>query len=281
MMVWSIFALAYNLLHGYTGLTSLGHGLFFGAGMYGVAFSFRYLGVDGLGGLAIGAAGAMLVATVVGFLSLRVRGLYFLILTLIFSMVFYAAALSYPQISGGSSGLVLELPGLLGGGTLVTLLKPVSDFYVVLAFLAGIWALVLRIVRSPVGLVLQGIRENEERARLLGYHVERYKLFAFALSGLLSGIAGALYTSVFRFAAPEFLNVPTSVNVLMWTLVGGAGTVLGPVVGTFLMISVVDYVSSFTSSFLIVVGVVLIVTVTRVRRGLVGSILSWLSRRGS
>jgi branched-chain amino acid transport system permease protein len=223
----------------------------------------------------------MLVATVVGYLSLRVRGLYFLILTLIFSMAFYAAALNYPHISGGSSGLVLELSGFLGGGQFVTLLKPVVDFYVVLTFLAAIWALVLRIVRSPVGLALQGIRENEERARLLGYNVERYKLFAFAVSGLLSGIAGALYASVFRFAAPEFLNVPTSVNVLVWTLVGGAGTALGPVVGTFLMISVVDFLSSFTSSFLIVVGVVLIVAVTGLRRGLVGSILSRVSRRGS
>lgn len=277
MMIWSIFALAYNLLFGYTGLVSLGHGLFFGAGMYAAALSLIYLGADAWSALAIGGGGATLVSAVIGYLSIRVRGLYFLIVTLIFSMTFYLAALNYPEVTGGSGGLVLTIPNFAFANVAFSILDPVVNFYLVLIVLGISWGILARIGTSPVGKVLQAVRENEERTRLLGYNVERYKLFAFIVSGLFSGLAGALYAFSFRFAGPQFMDVVTSVNVLVWTLVGGAGTVLGPVVGTFLMVAVVDYTSSLTSSFLIVVGAVLLVIVSAARKGIVGTLRSRLA----
>jgi branched-chain amino acid transport system permease protein len=272
IMIWCIFAIAYNLLFGYTGLTSLGHALFFGAGMYAFAYSIMYLKTSVLAAILLTFISACLFSILIGLIAVRVKGVYFLIITLVLSMAFYSAALNYPEISGGSDGLVLRMPDLNLFGFKFSILDPTVNYYLVWIFLTLSHISLTFLTTSPFGTVLKGIRENEQRARLVGYDVHSYRLLAFTISGTFSGLAGSMYALSFRFAGPQLMTITASVNVLVWTLVGGAATILGPLIGTIVTVLVVDYISSETTGFLIFVGLLLVLVTKFAPRGIVGTI---------
>lgn len=274
IMVLACYAMGYNLLLGYTGLMSLGHAMFFAAGMYGCGLGIYYLGMGPVSGFAFGVGCALGFAALFGLLALRTSGVAFLIVTMMFGQAVYLTILYFNTITLGDQGFVLSdrLPPLLVD----------DDARYNLAFalfsvcLLGCWAL----VRSPMGRVLVAIRENEARTRLLGYDTRAYKLLALVLSGGMAGAAGALYALLFAYVGASFAAILWSISPLLWTLLGGAGTTLGPLLGTGIMFYLEDLSRDWTSAYLFVVGAVLLALVLFFPKGLLGSLrerkLGWL-----
>jgi branched-chain amino acid transport system permease protein len=283
ILVLATFAMGYNILFGYAGLLSLGHAMFFAAGLYGAGLTVAHLGwavplafVAGLG------CGGLLSLTV-GLLSLRTSGVAFMIVTMMFAQVFYLAILYFAPWTGGDQGLVLPQQArmlALGGGPPLDLADPQVRYLAALALFAVVLLIVLAVVRSPYGRVLVAIRENEERTKMLGYDTFASKLAAVVLSGLVCAAAGAAYALLFGYVGANFAGVQYSILPLLWVLVGGAATVLGPLLGTLAMYYVIDIASGYTTAYLLIVGVVLIILVLFFPKGILGSIrqrwLGWL-----
>ncbi len=282
VMVFGTYAIGYNLLLGYTGLMSLGHAMFFAAGMYATGLTVYYLGAGAAEGFLLGLVASVALATLMGLLTLRTGGVSFLIATMLFAQVFYLTTLYFNRITGGDQGLVLA--GRLRPVHLWTVHAAFSDptlkYNAALAVFALCFLLTLWLVRSPVGRVLIAIRENEERTRLLGYDTFRYKLLAFVVSGGISGMAGSIYTLLFSYLGSSFASILYSIYPLLWALLGGVGTTLGPLVGTSAMTYIVDAASGMTDSYLIVVGAALVLIVMKFPTGLMGGLrtrwLPWL-----
>jgi branched-chain amino acid transport system permease protein len=272
IMVLAAYAVGYNVLLGYTGLMSLGHAMFFAAGMYGTGLTIQHLGVGVAAGFVAGAVAGLAVAALVGLLTLRTTGPAFLIVTMMLAQAFYLATLYWNDVTGGDQGFILARLHLELGGRRLALADPAVKYNVALAVFAVCLVASLWIARSPVGRVLVAVRENEERTRLLGYDPARYRLLAMLVSGLLAAIAGSVYTLLFSYVGSAFAGILYSIYPLLWTLLGGAGTVLGPLVGTLVMTYVVDVTSGFTTAYLLVVGVVLVVMVLWAPAGIVGGI---------
>jgi branched-chain amino acid transport system permease protein len=274
IMVLAVYATGYNLLLGYTGLMSLGHAMFFASGMYGTGLPVYYLGVGAPVAFGAGLLASALVAAAVGLVGLRATGVAFLIVTLMFSQAFYLATLYFNEITLGDQGFVLagSLQPLALGPLRLAFADPVVKYNVALLVFAAALLLSLALTRSPVGRVLVAIRENEERTRLLGYDTFGYKLLAMIASGTMSGAAGSAYTLSFSYVGSTFASILFSIYPLLWTLVGGSGTTIGPLVGAALMTYLVDLASGLTSSYLLVVGAVLLGLVLWFPAGLVGGI---------
>lgn len=282
IMLLAIYASGYNLLFGYTGLLSLGHAMFFAAGLYTAAIGTTLVG------LAIPEAFLMAVllgavfSLVVGLVALRVSGVAFMIVTLMFSQAAFLTVLYFGQYTRGDEGIVIPdiIRNFTIAGVSIELTSASLRYNLALAFLALALATCLAIVRSPTGHVLVAIRENEDRTSMLGYNVARYKLFAFVVSGTLSAIAGAAYAFMFAYAGSTLASIQYSIYPLLWTLLGGAATILGPVLGTAIMFALVDVASSFTNANLLAVGVVLILLVLFFPKGILGTVrqrwLPWL-----
>jgi branched-chain amino acid transport system permease protein len=228
--IFSIFALSYNLLLGYTGIVSFGHALFFGSGAYLVGLLLKHAGTGpavAAGGILSAAVFALLVSLVIGAVSLRVREVYFAMLTLAFGELFYIAALKWRGITGGEDGFSFSVPAGLSDRVV---------FYYLALFVFALVLLFLRIfVSSPTGAVLQAIRENEHRAEALGYDVFRYKLFSTVVAGILAALAGGLYGLQQRFVSAAVLSLEKTMDALLMTIIGGSGTLLGPVAGAALV----------------------------------------------
>jgi branched-chain amino acid transport system permease protein len=274
IMVLGAYAAGYNVLFGYTGLMSLGHATFFAAGMYATGLLVYYAGAGAVPAFAVGLVASVAVSIFIGLVTLRTGGVAFLIVTMMFAQVFYLTTLYFNRITGGDQGLILagRLPPLRLGSLQAAFAEPAVKYNVALAVFAACFLLSLWLVRSPAGRVLIAVRENEERTRLLGYNTFAYKLFALALSGGLSGMAGSAYTLLFSYLGASFASVLFSIYPLLWTLLGGAGTTIGPVVGTAVMTYIIDLASGVTDSYLIVVGVALVLIVMRFPAGIVGTI---------
>jgi branched-chain amino acid transport system permease protein len=272
IMVLAAYALGYNVLLGYTGLMSLGHAMFFAAGMYGTGLTVHHLGFGVAAGFLAGAVAGLIVAGVVGLLTLRTTGPAFLIVTMMLAQAFYLATLYFNDVTGGDQGFILAGLHLELAGYHFALAEPAVKFNVALAVVAACLLVSLGITRSPVGRVLVAVRENEERTRLLGYNTYRYRLLAVLLSGLLASVAGSAYTLLFSYVGSSFAGILYSIYPLLWTLLGGAGTVLGPLVGTLVMTYVVDITSGFTTAYLLVVGAALVVMILWAPAGIVGGI---------
>jgi branched-chain amino acid transport system permease protein len=272
IMVLAAYAVGYNILLGYTGLMSLGHAMFFAAGMYGTGLAIRHLGFGVAAGFLVGAVSGLAAAGLVGLITHRATGPAFLIVTMMLAQAFYLATLYFNAVTGGDQGFILTGLQIDLAGLRLPLAQPAVKYNVALVVLAACLLVSLWITRSPVGRVLAAVRENEERTRLLGYNTPRYRLLAVLLSGLLSGGAGAAYTLLFSYVGSSFAGILYSIYPLLWTLLGGAGTVLGPLVGTFLMTYVVDITSSFTTGYLFVVGAALVVMILWAPAGIVGGI---------
>ncbi|MBI4610524.1 MAG: branched-chain amino acid ABC transporter permease [Candidatus Rokubacteria bacterium] len=276
IMLLAAYAIGYNVLLGYTGLMSLGHALFFAAGMYGTGLSVYYWGFPPAPALAVGIAASVLLAAAVGWIALRTAGVSFLIVTMMFAQAFYLATLYFNTITMGEQGFVLsaQLAPLRLGGRDFAFSDPVVKYNAAFVVFALCLVLTVWLTRSPIGRILVAVRENEGRTRLLGYNTFNYKLLALLISAGISGAAGATYTLVFAYVGSSFASILYSIYPLLWTLLGGAGTTLGPLVGTAAMTYVVDIASELTSSYLLVVGAALVALVVWFPAGAMGHLRS-------
>jgi branched-chain amino acid transport system permease protein len=274
IMVLATYALGYNVLLGYTGLMSLGHAMFFASGLYGTGLGVYYLGLGPIEALVAGLAASVLLALVIGSLSLRTTGVAFLIVTMLFAQVCFLATLYFNTVTGGDQGLVLtgRLRPIALGGASIALSLPAAKYNLAWLLFTGALLVSVWMVRSPIGRVWIGIRENEERTRMLGYDPFAYKLLAVLASAAISGLAGGMYALLFSYVGSSFASVLYSIYPLLWTLLGGVGTVIGPLIGTGLMTYLIDVTSGITSSYLFLVGIVLVVLVIRLPQGIMGGV---------
>ncbi|MBA4098180.1 MAG: branched-chain amino acid ABC transporter permease [Rhodospirillum sp.] len=278
IMVLATYGIGYNILIGYTGLLSLGHAMFFAAGLYAAGLTVHYFGIDPVSAFLLGALAALVFATAVGLLALRTIGVSFMIVTMMFAQACFLLILYFNEVTRGDEGIVLSEAARQVGS--LSLTNPTVRYNLALALFAGVLVLCLVLIRSRVGRVLIAIRENEDRVKMLGYHTFRYKLLAMALSGLLSGAAGASYALMFGYVGATFASIEYSIFALLWVLLGGAGTVLGPIVGALLMFYLVEWTGEVTQSYRIVVGAALVLLTLFFPKGILGTLrekrLRWL-----
>lgn len=276
IMVLAIYAMGYNLLFGYTGLLSLGHAMFFAAGMYGFGLTVKLAGLPIPLAFVFGIVCAGALAAVIGFLALRTAGVAFMIVTLMFAQVGYLVILYFGTYTRGDEGFVLQQAERSFAG--IDFTSDTGRFLTALILFGVCFLALSRLVQSPFGKTLVAIRENEERATMLGYHTDRFKWQTMVLSGAVSGIAGAAYALLFGYVGASFAAVPYSIFPLLWVLLGGAGTMIGPLIGVFLMFYLVDFLSGITSAYLLVVGAVLVLLTMFAPQGLGGVLRSRVFR---
>jgi len=276
MLCFALFACAFNLLLGYTGLLSFGHAAFFGGAAYFTAHSVKEWGLPPELGLIVGMIGAALLGLVMGLLAIRRQGIYFAMVTLALSQMFFFFCLQAPFTHGEDGIQGVPRGHFLG---VVDLYQPLNMYYFVLAvFLIGVFA-IWRIVHSPFGMILRSIRENEPRAISLGYGVGRYKLAAFVMSAALAGLAGGLKSLVFQFATLTDVTWQMSGEVILMTLLGGIGTMVGPIVGAGLVIALQNSLATSQFPVTVVTGAIFMICVLVFRRGIVGEVIALASRR--
>ena len=270
ILVLAAYGVGYNILFGYTGLLSLGHALFFSAGLYASGLSIYHLDYD-IGQSIILAIGiSAFISFLIGFLALRTIGVSFMIVTLMFSQIAYLSILYFGSITRGDEGFVIQQSSRIFFS--LDLSNPTIRYYSALLIFSLCIFINLWIAKSSFGRVLIAIRENSDRALMLGYNVHLYKLFAVIISGTISGLAGACYGILFGYVGASFAAVPYSIFPLLWVLIGGAGTVLGPLVGAIFMFYLIDYASDITDAYMIIVGITLLVVTLYARRGLLGEL---------
>ncbi len=280
ILIWGLLAMSSDLLMGYTGLVSFGHSVFFGLGMYGAAAALLWTAKPNLWlALVCGLAAAAAVAAFVAYFATRLRDIYFAITTLIFSQIFYVIIFTWTSVTGGENGLTFERPPLAIPGLFSVRFTATTLHWFVLAVVTASYLVLRRITQSPFGMVLQSIRENEARTRAIGYPVERYKIVAVMISGLFAGLAGVLYAAQNEFAAPDFVFFLVSGEVVIYNVIGGIGTLVGPIVGAGFFILLREGLSRFfTEYYLIPEGMIFIAMVIFMPQGLLGFMRRWLNR---
>lgn len=292
LMCFALFAAAFNLLLGYTGMLSFGHAAFLGGAAYVTGYAIKVWGLTPEVGLLLGTAGGAFLGLIVGFFAIRRTGIYSTMITLALAQMLFFVALQAP-FTGGEDGLQSVPRGMLFG--LVDLKNDLVLYYIVLAIVVAAFLLIVRTVHSPFGQVLKAIKENEPRATSLGYDTNRFKLLAFVLSAALSGLAGALKTLVMGFATLSDVHWTASGHVVLMTLLGGLGTLSGPLVGSAVVVLLenklgevghflaetthIDWFNTLGESVTMVTGLIFVVCVLAFRRGIMGEIIAWLTRR--
>ncbi|HKL66018.1 MAG TPA: branched-chain amino acid ABC transporter permease [Roseovarius sp.] len=270
VMVLASYAIGYNLLFGYAGLLSLGHALFFASGMYGAGLLVQHGGATAGIAMLAGTAAAAVVSAALALVALRTRGVAFMIVTLMFAQAGFLTILQFSEWTGGDEGFVLPQAGrMLLGFDLST---PDARYLAALALFAACLLGSLALARAPFGRVLVAIRENEERARMLGYDTQAHKRVAMILSGTISGAAGAAYAILFGYVGATFAEVQYSILPLLWVLLGGAGTVLGPFIGALFMFYLIDIASGWTTAHMLIAGVALVGLTLYAPQGLMGEV---------
>ncbi|RID99606.1 branched-chain amino acid ABC transporter permease [Simplicispira hankyongi] len=292
LMCFALFAAAFNLLLGYTGMLSFGHAAFLGGAAYVTGYAIKVWGLTPEVGLLLGTAGGAFLGLIVGFFAIRRTGIYSTMITLALAQMLFFVALQAP-FTGGEDGLQSVPRGMLFG--LIDLKNDLVLYYIVLAIVVAAFLLIVRTVHSPFGQVLKAIKENEPRATSLGYDTNRFKLLAFVLSAALSGLAGALKTLVMGFATLSDVHWTASGHVVLMTLLGGLGTLSGPLVGSAVVVLLenklgevghflaetthIDWFNTLGESVTMVTGLIFVVCVLAFRRGIMGEIIAWLTRR--
>ncbi|SHJ67847.1 branched-chain amino acid transport system permease protein [Aureimonas altamirensis DSM 21988] len=267
LLCFALFASAFNLLLGYTGLLSFGHAAFFGGAAYITAHAVKVWGLSPELGILVGMAGAAVLGLVMGFLAIRRQGIYFAMVTLALAQMFFFFCLQAP-FTHGEDGIQAVPRGTLFG--FLDLGQSLNMYYFVLAvFLIGMFA-IYRIVHSPFGMIMKSIRENENRAISLGYSVNSYKLAAFVMSATLAGLAGSVKALVFQFATLTDVAWQMSGEVILMTLLGGIGTMLGPFFGAAIVVTLQNYLATSSFPVTIITGLIFMVCVLVFRRGIVG-----------
>jgi branched-chain amino acid transport system permease protein len=272
ILIWGLLAMSSDILIGYAGMVSFGHSVFFGLGIYGAATALLAVSPPNLWlAILLGLLGAGGVAVFVAYFATRLRDIYFAITTLVFSQIFYVVIFTWTAVTGGENGLYFSQPPLAIPGLFSLKFSTESLHWFVLAVVVVSYLLVRRITQSPFGMVLQSIRENEPRTRAIGYHVERYKIVAVMLSGLFAGLAGTLYAIQNKFAAPDFVFFLVSGEVVIFNVMGGVGTLVGPFVGAAFFLLMREGLSRFWSEYyLIPLGIVFTAMVIFMPQGLMG-----------
>ncbi|WP_018632455.1 branched-chain amino acid ABC transporter permease [Neomegalonema perideroedes] len=275
-LCFALFACAFNLLLGYTGLLSFGHAAFFGGAAYFTGHAAKEWGLTPELAILVGAAGAAGLGLIIGFLAIRRQGIYFAMITLALSQMFYFICLRSP-FTKGEDGLQGVPRGKLFG--VFDLAPSLNMYYFVLAvFVLGL-LIIWRFVNSPFGMILRAIRENEPRAVSLGYDVARYKLIAFVMSAALTGLAGGVKALVFQFATLTDVTWQMSGEVILMTLLGGIGTLIGPILGAGVVVTLQNYFATSQFPVTIITGAVFMICVLLFRRGIVGEF--YASRLGA
>ena len=270
IMVLATYAIGYNLLFGYTGLLSLGHAMFFAAGMYGMALTIKHLGFSPAPALLAGIGAGLVLSLAVGALALRTAGVAFMIVTLMFAQAVYLIILYFGEYTRGDEGFVIQQAERVLWG--LDLSEPSTRYFAALVLFAVCLGVSLRVIERPFGKVLIAIRENEDRAQMLGYNTFGYKLGAVVLSGTISAAAGASYGLLFGYAGASFATVQYSVLPLLWVLLGGAGTIIGPFIGALFTFYLIDIASDLTTAHMLIVGVVLVLLTLFARQGIGGEL---------
>ncbi|HKL56710.1 MAG: branched-chain amino acid ABC transporter permease [Roseovarius sp.] len=270
IMVLASYAIGYNILFGYTGLLSLGHALFFAAGMYGMGLTIQHAGFSPAPALLAGLLAGLLVSAGLAVLALRTSGVAFMIVTLMFAQAGYLSILYFGEYTRGDEGFVIQTAQRMLWG--IDLSDPTNRYLAALLLFSVCLGLSLWLVRAPFGRVLVAIRENEERVRMLGYDTHAHKLGAMIVSGTISALAGAVYGLLFGYAGASFASVQYSIFPLLWVLLGGAGTVLGPFLGTLFMFYLIDLSSGLTTAYMLIAGVALVVLTLFAPQGLAGEL---------
>ena len=264
--IFAIFGLGLNLLLGYTGLLSFGQSTFFGSAAYVAGFLLKHYAIGIPMALAVGIGVGALSALLVGYLCVQRSGLYFIMLTFALNQLFYFTAYQWTSVTGGEDGMPgIPRPALFG----VDLQDPVRYYILISAlFLLALW-LMKRIVESPLGKILQAIRENEVRADAVGYNAPRFKLAAFVIGGAFSGAAGVLYAMLFGIVPLEAIGFVFSGNVVFATLIGGSGSLYGPIIGSFVFIWLSESMSVMWARWPLLLGVAFVIVVLFFRGGVV------------
>src|ERR1700761_3117786 len=280
VLIWGLLAMSSDLLIGYTGMVSFGHSAFFGLGMYGAAGALIAFGPPNLWlAILFGLAGAAGAALFVAFFSIRLRDIYFAITTLIFSQIFYVIIFTWTAVTGGENGLIFTRPHLSIPFLYDARFNSTTMHWFVLAMVTASYLILRRITQSPFGIVLQSIRENEPRTRAIGYPVARYKMVSVMLSGLFAGLAGVLYAVQNRFAAPDFVYFLVSGETVIFNVMGGIGTLAGPILGAAVFLLLRETFSRLLTEFyLIPLGIIFVAMVIFMPRGLLGFARNWLNR---
>jgi branched-chain amino acid transport system permease protein len=277
ILTFSILALSLDILLGYTGLVSFGHAAFFAVGGYAVAALATRVTPDLALTAPLAVASAAVLALPIGWLSIRLSGFYFLMITFAFAQMVYTAAFRWKWLTGGSDGILVPGPELFGHPVL---LSRASLYYTTLVVFVVACGLLYGIIRSQFGWVLVGIRENTRRMRALGFNVRRYKLAAFVIASAFGGVAGVLNSQFNLFVAPESASWSQSAMVLVMVLIGGSGFFLGPIVGTVIVLGLQHWLSSYTEYWGLVLGLLFILLITFARDGVIGLLVSlWRARR--
>lgn len=280
-LIFGLFAMGYDFMYGYSGMVSFGHAALFGIGAYSLAVAFTVFGIESIWlMLLLGVLAGAVYALIVGTISIRTRAVYFAILTLAFAEVFRVLVIQYTEITGGADGLVMNLPDWsVVPGLVEVSLYDTTEFYYVVVITVGLTYLFLRrLTNSPMGAVLRGIRENIDRLAYIGINERRYRIAAFTISGAVSGLAGALYAIDISFIGPNILEPITSGEVILWTIIGGKATLIGPIFGGALVYFIQDTVSDIITWWLIPVGIFFIAVVIFAPEGIAGWVRKLIDR---
>lgn len=272
LFVWILFAISFDLIFGYTGLLSFGQALFFGLGSYTVTILMRKYGLNTELSLLLSIVIPICFAWFVGYFSVKLTGIHFVIITIIFAIIGNIIGETWTSFTGGSDGLTFSPRPFRLGLFQVSLVDIKGNYYFVLVIVAICFLFLRRLVQSPLGKIFISIRENEERARLIGYNVQRYKLIAFIIAGGLSGLAGGLYSLTLKYACAGYLHWSVSGHAVVYTIVGGMGTLIGPALGAGIVMSLEHYLVDILMATDLVVGIVLVIMVLMAPKGLVGLI---------
>ena len=277
MLIFAIFAMGYDILFGYTGLLSFGHAIFFGVGAYSLGLILIKLQAPLLVGLLGGIFVSLVIALVVGFLSIRVKGIYFVMVTLAFCQMFYFIAFKWAGFTGGDNGLHgVPRPPVVT----IRLDSEIRLYYFILILFVVCFLLALRVVHSPFGRALQSLKSNEDRAKSIGFDTGRFKLISFLISAFFGGLAGGLYALHLNFVPLETLNIMTSGDVVIMSIIGGIGTLYGPIFGAMLLVYLKNLISGWTEQWNFIMGILFITSVLTLRRGILVEVKERFFRKG-
>ena len=278
-LIYGLYAMAYDILLGYSDQPSLGQGLFFGLGTYGVALPIIDRGMGAGMALLVAAGVGAGVALVIGLVAVRLTDVFHVIFTALFASVAYMIANTLTPVTGGSGGRTIDLPDLQVGPWEISLYGPHATYLLVAVVVAVVYLLLDRLVESPIGQIWFAIRENPQRAASIGINVYLYRLAAFVLSGLLTAVAGGLYAISLRFASSEFFSFTWSVLPFVWVLIGGLGTLTGALLGAVVFAIFQFYVAQLWTHYLLILGVALLLLLRLSPKGIVGSWRGYMTRR--